>query len=93
MQIAIADAQFNGTGCGIDVTTKVKGMCHNQDRCQLYASSATIGNSGCSPGTATLVIGYSCKGNSQRFTDFLEMIFESHAELNSKMLLYVLQTQ
>ena len=65
MQIDIADAQFNGTNCGIDVTTKVKGMCHNKDRCQLYASSATMGNSGCNPGTATLVIGYSCKGKCQ----------------------------
>ena len=62
MQISISDAQFNGTSCGIDATTKVKGLCHNKDRCQLYASQATIGNSGCPPGTATLVVEYSCKG-------------------------------
>ena len=61
MQIVITDAQFNGTSCGIDATDKVKAMCHNKDRCQLYASSATMGNSGCNPGTATLVVGYSCK--------------------------------
>ena len=61
MQIVITYAQFNGTSCGIDATDKVKAMCSNKDRCQLYASSATIGISGCNPGTATLVVGYSCK--------------------------------
>ena len=62
MIIEVHDAQFNGTGCGVDATDTVKTLCHNKDRCQVYASSVTMGNSGCNPGTATLVVSYRCKG-------------------------------
>lgn len=61
MMIDIASSAFNGTNCGIDSTTTVKTMCHNKDRCQLYASEALIGNSGCNPGTAHLYVEYACK--------------------------------
>ena len=60
LELDVASAMFNGTNCGIDVTTDVKKQCHGKDNCQIYAP--TIGNSGCNPGTSTLWVQYSCAG-------------------------------
>eukprot|EP00116_Pleurobrachia_bachei_P004684 sb/3464946/ len=60
LELDVASAMFNGTNCGIDVSTEVKKQCHGKDNCQIYAP--TIGNSGCNPGTSTLWVQYSCAG-------------------------------
>ena len=66
MQIKVKTSTFGGKSCGIDSAAVVSATCGGKDRCQLYTSPSSIGDSGCTPGTATLVVEYSCNGIYKR---------------------------